>query len=225
MFGLGLDHFLTWPCFIRGVQTDPTSARRRLWIMWILLLWCLTIIGVGIWIWNERSWTSLALKMPRDWRLWGSVILIIAFVLLQAQAAAQIARHSLIKTKVKAQLGHLAIMLPHSQGELPIYLAASLSAGFCEEFLFRGYLIWAFQPLLGWWGAAAFSLTAFTAAHLYQGVGGAFKAALGGGLFTGMLLVSDSLYPAVLLHALIDISGGIFAWLVFRNDLGMAAPE
>ncbi|MCI0376926.1 MAG: CPBP family intramembrane metalloprotease [Gemmataceae bacterium] len=41
----------------------------------------------------------------------------------------------------------------------------SLTAGFCEEFLFRGYFIWVFAPWLGWWGAAALSVLIFAILH------------------------------------------------------------
>jgi membrane protease YdiL (CAAX protease family) len=116
------------------------------------------------------------------------------------------------------ELGELAKMLPHSQSELRWFVAPSLTAGFCEEFLFRGYLIWAFTPALGWWGAAVLSLLAFTAGHAYQGKSGALKAAFVGGLFTLFVLVCGSLIPAMVLHALIDASSGVIAWLVLRDE-------
>ena len=42
----------------------------------------------------------------------------------------------------------------------------SLTAGFCEEFLYRGYFIWVLAPWLGWWGAAAVSLLFFAVSHM-----------------------------------------------------------
>jgi len=98
----------------------------------------------------------------------------------------------------------------------------SLTAGFCEEFLFRGYLIWAFEPLLGWWGAAALSLSLFSAAHVDQGKAGAIKSGLVGGFFTLLVAFSGSLVPAMVLHALVDIISGVIAWLVLRNEPAQA---
>jgi membrane protease YdiL (CAAX protease family) len=122
------------------------------------------------------------------------------------------------KPKLRAQLGELAKMLPHSQGELRWFIGASLTAGVCEEFLFRGYLIWAFTPVLGWWGAAVLSLLAFTAGHAYQGRPGALRAAIGGVFFTLLVLATGTLIPAMVLHALIDAGSGVIAWLVLRAE-------
>jgi membrane protease YdiL (CAAX protease family) len=44
------------------------------------------------------------------------------------------------------------------------------------------------------------------------------KAALGGVFFTLFVLVFGSLIPAMVLHALIDASSGVIAWLVLRDE-------
>jgi hypothetical protein len=78
--------------------------------------------------------------------------------------------------------------------------------------------IWVFTPALGWWGAAALSLLAFTAGHAYQGWSGASRSAVAGTLFTLLVLATGSLIPAMLLHALIDAGSGVIAWLVLRDE-------
>jgi hypothetical protein len=60
------------------------------------------------------------------------------------------------KPKLRAQLGKLSIVLPHSSAELRWFVAVPLTAGFCEEFFFRAYLVWAFETLLGWWERRTF---------------------------------------------------------------------
>jgi uncharacterized protein len=182
------------------------------------LLWALVVVGIALWLSNERAWQTLGMTVPRGWRLWGSVILVVGFALQQVRTAARIARISGPKPKLRAQLGKLSIVLPHSSDELRWFVAVSLTAGFCEEFLFRGYLIWAFAPLLGWWGAAALSLSVFAAAHAYQGKAGAIRSGLAGGVLTLLVALSGSLVPAIVLHALIDILSGVIAWLVLRDE-------
>ena len=93
----------------------------------------------------------------------------------------------------------------------------SLTAGFCEEFLFRGYFIWALAPWLGWWGAAALSLLIFASGHAYQGWNGALRTGIVGAIFTLVVAIFGSLWPAIALHALIDLSNGMFAWLALRE--------
>ena len=107
---------------------------------------------------------------------------------------------------------------PHTRYELAWWAAVSLSAGFCEELIFRGYLIWVLRPLLGLWGAAAFSLVVFAVAHAYHGVAGALATGVVGGLLTLVVLIFGSLWPAVAIHLLIDLQQGFAAWLVLQKQ-------
>jgi membrane protease YdiL (CAAX protease family) len=216
--GLLIDHFVNWPALLHRSELDPPAARLWLWRGWMALLWTLVGVGMALWLVNERAWPTLGMTLPRGWRLWVSVALVVGFALHQALTAAKIARMSGPKPKLRAQFGKLAIALPHTLAELSWFVAASLTAGFCEEFLFRGYLIWAFAPLLGWWGAAALSLAAFAAGHTYQGKAGFIRSALAGGVFTALVVLFGSLVPAISLHALVDACGGVIAWLVLREE-------
>jgi membrane protease YdiL (CAAX protease family) len=93
----------------------------------------------------------------------------------------------------------------------------SLTAGCCEEFLFRGYFIRALAPWLGWWGAATLSLLIFASGHAYQGWNGALRTGIVGAIFTLVVAIFGSLRPAIALRALIDLSNGMFAWLAPRE--------
>ena len=105
--------------------------------------------------------------------------------------------------------------------DLPVSALASLSAGFCEELLCRGFVIWLFQPLVGWWIAAILSLALFTLAHIYQGRDGMIKVAALGGLMTLIVALCHCLWPAIVLHAAIDLMGGWIGWQIFRKREAM----
>ena len=103
-------------------------------------------------------------------------------------------------------------------------MATSVSAGICEEFVFRGYLIWAFQALLGLWGAALFSVVVFALAHAYQGAKGIVATGIAGVLLTLVVLISGSLIPAMVVHALVDIGSGLIAWAALRKAQQTGEP-
>lgn len=79
------------------------------------------------------------------------------------------------------------------------------TAAFCEEFLYRGFLLtqlghWSHSPF---WALGISSL-AFGLAHMYQGWSGVLRAALLGAWLALPVVRLGSLYPAIFAHALID---------------------
>ena len=210
-----LDYFVLWPAFLRRSPADPGRARLWLWSRWMIMLWALVAAGVALWLFEGRAWGTLRLVMPLGWRLWGSIALVSTVAISYARTVAKIARSK--AKRIKMGNPHVEKLAPHTRSELTWWVAVSLSAGVCEEFVFRGYLIWAFQPLLGLWGAALFSLVAFALAHAYQGAKGILATGAAGSLLTVVVLVSGSLFPAMIVHALVDIGSGLVAWFALRK--------
>jgi membrane protease YdiL (CAAX protease family) len=210
------DYFVLWPAFLRRSPTEPSRARVFLWSGWMIMLWTLVAVGVALWLFEARPWPTLKFVIPQGWRFWGSIGLVLVLAITQARTIIRIARSKRLK-RIKMGNPHAEKISPHTRSEVPWWIAVSLSAGFCEEFIFRGYLIWAFQPVFGLWGSAAFSLVVFALAHVYQGAKGIFGVGAIGLLFTLVVLISGSLWPAIALHALTDIGQGLLAWVVFRS--------
>jgi membrane protease YdiL (CAAX protease family) len=71
------------------------------------------------------------------------------------------------------------------------------------------------------WGAAALSVVLFGLAHAYQGAKGIVTTGIVGSLLTLVVLIFGSLWPAIVLHALLDIQQGVVAWLVLRSVQGV----
>ena len=212
-----VDHFLLWPAFLRRSADDPHRARQRLWSGWMIMLWTLVVIGLGLWVSEARSWEALRLTIPHGWRLWLAIGLVVTFAVVQARP---ILRLAVAKGRVRVPMGapDLEKLLPHTRTELRLWIGLSLSAAFGEEFIFRGYLIWAFQPVLGLWGAAGLSVVAFALAHAYQGATGVLITGISAILFVGVVLAFDSLLPAIALHAILDVSHGLLGWLAVAHD-------
>jgi membrane protease YdiL (CAAX protease family) len=208
-----------WSTLLRRPQGDLGRLRARLWSVSMLVLWTLVAVGIALWRTEARTWTSLRLTMPHGWRLWGALGLVLALAFSYGNTVVRLATRPRART-IKLGNPHAALYAPHTRPELGMWIALSLTAGVCEELIFRGYLLWSFTPLLGLWGAAAVSVVFFGLAHAYQGPRGIVTTGVVGGLLTGIVLLSGSLVPAIALHSLADIGEGLVAWLVLR-DQGM----
>jgi membrane protease YdiL (CAAX protease family) len=99
-------------------------------------------------------------------------------------------------------------LLPRTAAERRSFTALALTAGCCEEVLYRGFLlavVVAVAPGLDPWRLVLVSALAFAVAHTYQGVVGMLTAAVLGAGFAVLFLGTGSLLLPVLLHALIDL--------------------
>jgi membrane protease YdiL (CAAX protease family) len=103
-----------------------------------------------------------------------------------------------------------ARLFPRSNFELSLFILLSLTAGICEEFLFRGFVMAAlFRAGLAAWLVVIVSAAMFGVAHLYQGKGGSLGTGILGTLFALVRLAYRSLLPTVVWHAVLDIVAGI----------------
>ncbi len=101
-------------------------------------------------------------------------------------------------------------ILPQSTVELLPYLALSITAGLCEEFLYRGFAMAVLGRLgIQTWLVVVLSSILFGLAHLYQGKGGLVSTlAIGLILGTGRIAY-DSLVPVIFWHSAVDVVAGI----------------
>jgi len=105
-------------------------------------------------------------------------------------------------------------LLPQGLLESLAWIPLALSAGFCEELAFRGYLQQQFQAITGSAAWAVFiQALVFGVGHLYEGVGPVARIMLYGVLFGLLALWRKTLRPGMLAHAWSDIFGVI----IFRG--------
>jgi membrane protease YdiL (CAAX protease family) len=185
-----------------------------------ILMWVTSALVLGFWLATAVPMSSVGLGLPAGLRLWIPFAIGAAFVAFQANSAIKLKRVAVPNEKLRAHLGDgLAAISPRTVSELPGFFGVSLTAGFCEELLFRGFLIWVMQPVVGLGMAAAGAAVLFGVAHAYQGLAGVIRTGLIGLVFTAIVLVTRSLWPAIVLHAAVDAMGGVIAWLVLREPV------
>jgi len=222
------EYFVDWPTFQRWLRDKPRHARLYEYWRTICLQWLLVAIGVALWIKAGRPWSALGLRAPDGWRLWVSAGAVLLFAAHIARSAAAVARSPEKRARLRGRVKSIGPLMPHSAREFSWYLTLSLTAGVCEEFLYRGYFIRALSPWLSWWGAAALSALAFGLLHTYQGRNGVIGVALVGIIMTLVVAATRSLFPAIVLHTLMDAGNGFIIWIALREgppqDDALEAP-
>lgn len=101
-------------------------------------------------------------------------------------------------------------IFPQSMVELLPYFALALTAGICEEFLYRGFTM-AVLARMGFpvWAVVLISSVMFGLAHLYQGRGGLVGTLLVGAVFGMARIAYDSLVPVIFWHSALDMVAGV----------------
>lgn len=112
----------------------------------------------------------------------------------------------------------ITTLLPRTAAEMIAFVALSVTAGFCEEFLFRGYLQ---RQFLAWSGrveaAVALQAVVFGIGHLYQGWRGALTITLYGAMFGILAVMRKSLRPGMIQHMMQDSFTGIVGSLLVKH--------
>src|SRR5258708_8718222 len=101
-------------------------------------------------------------------------------------------------------------ILPQGRLELIPFFALAVTAGVCEEFLYRGFATAAFlRWVLPPWIAVVASSLLFGLAHLYQGRGGFVSTTILGLLFGATPAAVVSLVSVRLWHIRDDLAAGL----------------
>jgi membrane protease YdiL (CAAX protease family) len=215
------------PALSHSTAHNPKIAeltRLDLYLSAVISQWMLGIAGIGIVYWILRSvfvkgFATMPLPPLFEWTLGISFI-----ALLSISVVLWCERQGWIPTEPELVY---RLMPQTAQEKLWAVLIVSPTAAFCEEFLFRGYLLaqleaWLHSLLWAWIVASV----AFGLAHFYQSWGGMIRAGLLGALLACPVLVWGNLYPSMLAHWIIDSVALLWLgrWMVKQQSPSAIEP-
>lgn len=139
----------------------------------------------------------------------GCAIGVIAALLVQAVL---IRKKPKLAAAAKKQMKKFDFFLPFTARERAWFAVVSVTAGICEETLYRGFLFHYFRDVwhLGLLLAVVASSVVFGLAHGYQGISGMVGTGVIGGVLALIYLAAGSLLAPMIFHALIDLRILIF---------------
>ena len=180
-----------------GNSSNVSMYVRTIAAEWLLLAF---VIG-GVWL----AKTPLTTVLGQRWRsardLFRDIGIGVLFIILQQVVLSGLTMHLHSADADRA----VRFLLPNGRVEMALWLALSISAGICEEAIFRGYLQRQFASLTQNVPAGILlSAVMFAAAHSYQGLWRAVVIGLDGAMLGGLAYWCRSVRPGMVGHAFKD---------------------
>ena len=117
------------------------------------------------------------------------------------------------------------LLMPRSSAEKQAFLLMVALAAVCEEYVFRGFLLRLIEAESGSAPVAVLlSSVSFGLAHGYQRVPGILRATLLGGVLSVPVLVTGSLFAAIIAHFWINALIGLGGWRLLLPDDEVEEP-
>jgi uncharacterized protein len=109
-------------------------------------------------------------------------------------------------------------MLPRTGLDLTFWIVMSVAAGFCEEIVFRGYLLRQFHAMSNSMPVAVIGQALlFGVVHSYQGIAGVIVVSFFGLSLGCVAAWRRSLRPGLITHAIYDALIGIIMYLAYLH--------
>lgn len=168
------------------------------WAVLAFIVWGVRRHGASMETVLGPSWTSLArffkdLGIAATFWFVSGLLLVLFSRLLRADTAAEV-----------------QFMLPRTAVEIAVWILVAITAGVCEEALFRGYLQ---RQFIAFTGSVPLGLilsaTIFGAGHAYQGLRSATLIGIYGLMFSLLAERRKSVRPGMIAHAWQDTLTGI----------------
>jgi uncharacterized protein len=216
LLGPLVDWLWFWPRLVRATAAGVRGARAAYYWGTFAVEWILTLYVLALWVVFRRPWDNLYLGRSSLFRLGlGLAFGLAVIIFLWHQQRTILARPKLIE-RVRQKISFADPFLPHTDAERYHFWLLAITAGICEEILYRGFLLGFLRAWSGIIAAIVISSIVFGWGHVYQGYRHVPRTAFVGLFFAFVVVLTKSLWPAILIHAAIDLHSGELAFGVNR---------
>lgn len=180
-----------------GNSSNVSMYLRTIATEWLLL----GFVILGVWLAKAPLTTVLGQRWRSARDVFRDIGIGVVFIILQQIVLSGLTAHMHSANADRT----VQFLLPHGRFEMALWLVVSISAGICEEAIFRGYLQRQFASFtrnipVG----ILLSAVMFGAAHSYQGSGRAIVIALDGAMLGGLAYWCRTVRPGMIGHAFKD---------------------
>jgi membrane protease YdiL (CAAX protease family) len=205
-----------WPRVMRAIADRVPGTRRRAYDNLIVLEWALVAAVVALWVALHRAWTELHVGAGRPLPTALGAALVAGYLALVLVPIRALIADPQRLVRFAARQTKMDPLAPRTTDEQRRFAVLAVTAGLCEEFLYRGFALWYFTSLAG--SVAGFALAAvlFGLGHLYLGRMHVVRTTIVGAVFGLLVTGTGSLWVAIVLHVAMDLIGGAVGGRAFR---------
>jgi len=204
------------PKLKRNLSSEYKIRYYKLLCAWMWIASALAVVAIGFrpLLTINPSPGEISWLLPHPWvrYLVEALIAVAAIIIVVLPVGVKIWK-KLTKRPLKyssaAALESLSYFLPGTWTERRWWVFVSITAGVCEEILFRGFMLhylhvfpWTLSLTL----ALLISSVIFGVHHIYQGASGAARVAIVGILFGLLFLLTGNLLFPISFHGAMDLS-------------------
>ena len=198
----------SWPRHLAKLAGGGPNVRLHYYCKLVIGEWIPTICLLAYWGKLGRRWADLHLGGDTPLRLGLGVVYVVLLIGLLVWQRRAMLRRPDSRARMRRALAYADPLLPHTQAERRLFVVVSVTAGVCEEILYRGFLAWYLSAWMGPVAAVVLASLLFGAGHVYLGLSQVPKTAFIGLIFGVVVALTGSLFPAMLLHGAVDWNSG-----------------
>ncbi|MEC1177894.1 CPBP family intramembrane metalloprotease [Metasolibacillus meyeri] len=173
-----------------------TIARQWLIVLMLGIIWGWQGFEWKDWVTSAQSWNSSIVN--------GLLIGIIAGICFSLIMPFFLQK----KGKAPVTVGNIDFFMPQTRYERIWFVFVAITAGICEELIFRGamtYFLFELPVELPLWTIGLLVSILFSMAHLYQGISGIVATSFLGVIFFVLFIGTGSLLLPIILHFMMDV--------------------
>ncbi|WP_078084072.1 CPBP family intramembrane glutamic endopeptidase [Microbulbifer mangrovi] len=189
-----------------------------------VVLWSITIFLIYSFYEGALSVNNPNFLPKSIWKIYASLLLFTTLILYLIYVVATIYNSEKVRQQVMGQFqsaGDSVLgLLPETRKEFLLFtLLLSVTAGICEELIFRWYLYSFLEGQVHWLIAVFMSSLLFGLWHLYLGWGYVVKTSVMGAILCGVYLYFESILIAIIAHILMDVYSGAIAYYARNGSI------
>ncbi len=185
-------------------------------------LWIPTIFLAYLFNAKILSVTNVVYAVSLNWQNILAISLILLAVLYLVALIRTLTVSDKLRTEVTQKFKPFINMLPVTKAQILVFtLLLSVSAGICEELIFRAYLYPLIDSHIGMVGAILLSSIVFGLWHLYLGWYEVLRTSIMGAIFCGVYIFTGNIIIPIILHIFIDVYSGLLCYFAMRKKIGV----